>query len=144
MIHYKYNTLVKLTHLLWDDRCEQVACLIGERNGDDFFITDVIPARNEDCRPADEFFISGAQMSAHAQEAHRRGGMLLGVAHSHLPNHPSVPSEADIHYCRHALNAVYHPSTNTLTWFNAHGELKHETVNSPRQQVLPTALPAFA
>ncbi|MDD5371677.1 MAG: Mov34/MPN/PAD-1 family protein [Anaerolineaceae bacterium] len=144
MIHYKQNILSKLTSILWDDQYERVACLIGEKIGDDFLVTDVIPARNEDYRPAEEFFISGMQMRSHVMEAERRGSTLLGVAHSHLPHHPSVPSEADIHYCRHALNAVYHPSTDTLTWFNAKGELKQETVNSPRPRIAPALTPAFA
>jgi proteasome lid subunit RPN8/RPN11 len=143
MIHCSQRIKSRLTALLWDDQIERVACLIGSIDGDDFIVADVLPAQNEDYKPAEEFYISGQQMSRLAGEAQRRGYMLIGVAHSHLPHHPAVPSEADIRYCRHVVNVMYHPASQTLSWFNASGELWRELAALPQRQAL-APVPAFA
>ena len=131
MIRCSDHVKHKLTDLLWDDHIERVAGMIGTIEGNDYIVRDVLPARNEDYRPSEEFYISGGQMAQLAREAQRRGFILLGVAHSHLPHHPSVPSEADIHYCRHAVNAMFHPASSTLSWFDSTGELRRERLPVP-------------
>lgn len=142
MIHCSGRIKSRLARLLWDDTIERVACLIGDIEGEDFIVRDVLPARNEDYKPAEEFYISAAQMRGLTAEAQRRGYFLLGVAHSHRPHHPSVPSEADIRYCRHAVNVVVHPASAALTWFDQTGELGCETLNSPL--AAPAMAPALA
>jgi proteasome lid subunit RPN8/RPN11 len=144
MIRCSDRVKSKLTHLLWDDQIERVACLIGKIEGGEFVVCDVIPARNEDLKPAEEFYISANQMVRLSIEAQRRGLILLGVAHSHLPHHPSVPSEADIHYCRHAVNAMYHPATATLSWFDSTGELWRERMAVPARAPARIPAPAFS
>lgn len=144
MIKYDETILEKLAQLLGDQRSEHVACLVGRRSGEDFFVQDILPARNEDYRPTEEFFVSGRQMSAISREAQRRGYTVLGVAHSHMPHHPSMPSQADIDCCRHPLNAVYHPTTSALTWFNSNGQIKREFLIFLRQQDSPNLLPVLA
>ncbi len=144
MIHCPERVKNKLATLLWDGQVERVACLIGRMEGDDFFVVDVLPARNEDDKPAEEFFISARQMSRLAVEAGRRGATLLGVAHSHLPHHPSFPSKADITCCRHAVNVMYHAAAGTLSWFNSTGELWREPVSLPRSVPAPAAALAFS
>ena len=126
MIKCDEAVLRKLASYLGDQRSEHVACLVGIKSGEEYYILDVLPARNEDYRPTEEFFVSGRQMSAISKEAQRRGYSVLGVAHSHMPYHPSIPSQADINCCRHPVNAVYHPATSALTWFNGHGPIKRE------------------
>jgi proteasome lid subunit RPN8/RPN11 len=144
MIHCSPRIKTRIAALLWDDQIERVACLIGSIEGDDFIVSDVLPARNEDYKPAEEFYISGQQMSRLASEAQRRGYLLIGVAHSHLPHHPAVPSEADIRYCRHPVNVMIHPASQTLSWFNASGELWRETAAAPqRRPSAPTPVFAF-
>jgi proteasome lid subunit RPN8/RPN11 len=144
MIKYDETVLNKLAQHLGDPRSERVACLIGYKAEEDYFITDIIPARNEDYHPTEEFYISGRQMSAINKEAQRRGYIILGVAHSHLPHHPSVPSQADVDCCRHPVNAVYHPTTSALTWFNTNGQIKREFLIHLQQQGSPNLLPALA
>jgi proteasome lid subunit RPN8/RPN11 len=131
----------KIASLLWDDRVERVACLIGKIEWEQTFVLDVLPARNEDDKPAEEFFISARQMERLAGEAQRRGCILIGVAHSHLPHHPSYPSKADITYCRHAVNVMYHAASGTLSWFNPSGELWHEALVDDR--AVPAAAPVL-
>jgi proteasome lid subunit RPN8/RPN11 len=142
MIQCSQNVKSRLADLLRDDQIERVACLIGKIEGGDYIVQDLLPARNEDDKPAEEFFISARQMSRLAVEAQRRGCTLLGVAHSHLPHHPSFPSEADIHYCRHTINVMYHAASNTLAWFNSTGELGRE--KAVAAQSAPRSLPLFA
>ena len=144
MIKCNHSTMDKLTHLLWDDRVEQVACLVGERDGEDYLVTDVLPARNEDNRPAEEFFISARQMAWLSAEAARKGNQLLGVAHTHLAHHPPEPSIADVRYCKHAVNLVYHPASSTITWFNCAGEIRRERVSEVRPLLIPRPALAFA
>ncbi len=142
MIHCSERIKIKLTHLLQDNQAERVAGLIGKIQGNDYIVCDALPARNEDSRPAEEFYISASQMARLALEAQRQGLILLGVAHSHLAHHPSFPSEADIRYCRHAVNAMYHPASATLCWFDSSGELWRERLASPA--AAPAGLPALA
>jgi proteasome lid subunit RPN8/RPN11 len=144
MIKYDETVLNKLTQLLGDQRSERVACLVGKKSGEDFVILDILPARNEDYRPTEEFYVSGQQMSAISKEAQRRGYSVLGVAHSHMPHHPSVPSQADIQCCRHPVNAVYHPTTSALTWFNSNGQIKREFLIILHPQGAPNPLPMLA
>jgi len=143
MIKCNQSTMDKLTHLLWDDQVEQVACLAGKQEGEDYLVTDVLPARNEDYRPAEEFFISARQMAWISAEAQHKGIQLLGVAHTHLAHHPLAPSEADIRYCKHAVNLVYHPASNTVTWFNCAGEIHRERVSKIRSLQVPSPSLAF-
>ncbi len=131
MIKYNDAVITKLTKLLWDEQYERVACLLGKQVGDDILVLDVLAARNEDARPAEEFYISSQQMERVRMEAQRRGYLLLGVGHSHLPHHPPTPSEADIRYCRHAVNIMYHPASNTLCWFDREGEFGRQIVEPP-------------
>jgi proteasome lid subunit RPN8/RPN11 len=144
MIQYTEKIVTKLTRLLRGDNTEQVACLIGEKDGEEYKIMDILPAQNEDYTPSEEFYISGRQMNTIVETARRRGWVVLGIAHSHMSHHPPYPSQADMQYCRHAINVVYHPSSQLLTWFNADGEIKRELAEPIRQTALTTLANAFA
>lgn len=113
-----------------DRKIERVAALIGKRVGDDYVVLDVLPARNEDQDPENKFFVSNQQLDRLILRAQKKGYLLLGIAHSHPAHHPELPSLADMHHCRHAVNAVYHPSTRSLTWFNNQGELNRQAVST--------------
>jgi proteasome lid subunit RPN8/RPN11 len=130
MIHCDPAFYIKLSFYLADDKVEQVVALIGKMVGEDYYVTDVIPARNEDPDPANMFYVSNQQVHNLMVEANRKGCTILGFAHSHPSHHPSTPSVADIRFCRHNVNAVYHPSTHYLTWFNDTGEIGSLTMNS--------------
>ena len=123
MIHCELKILSKLTRCLSGSSIEQVAALIGRQEGDDYIVMGVLSATNEDEDPAEKFYVSKAQLEKLAVQASQKGCFLLGIAHSHLPHHPAYPSMADIRYCRHMVNAVYHPTSHSLTWFNNKGAL---------------------
>jgi proteasome lid subunit RPN8/RPN11 len=122
MIHCTPNVLVRLSQKLSDRKVECVAALIGKKIGSDYYVTEILTAQNEDADPEKRFFISLRQMALLAAQAERKGCMILGIAHSHPGSLPVSPSTADILNCRHAVNAVYHPDTCSLTWFNSQGE----------------------
>ena len=130
MIHCEQAFYIKLSYYLADHEVERVAALIGKKVGDDYFVTDVLPAQNEDRDPANMFFVSNRQVHHLMLQASQQGEMLLGFAHSHPSHHPSNPSMADIRACRHNINAVYHPATQSLIWFNGAGEIASQAVHS--------------
>lgn len=132
MIHCEPKILTKLARYLSDTAFEKVAALIGRKEGDDFFVLGVLPATNEDEDPAEKFYVSKGQLEKLAREASLKDCSLLGIAHSHLPHHPALPSTADIRYCRHLVNAVYHPTSQSLTWFNSQGPLASQSLKRPR------------
>jgi proteasome lid subunit RPN8/RPN11 len=143
MIYCEPKLLDKLTRCLSGTKTEQVAALIGNKDGDDFFVVDVLPGKNEDEDPSEKFYISRVQLEKMTAEALRQGYSLLGIAHSHLPHHPSNPSLADIRYCRHMVNAVYHPTSRSLTWFNNHGAISCQSI-TPRPRMIPGMQRLFA
>jgi proteasome lid subunit RPN8/RPN11 len=131
MIHCDKTLTIQLSRLLSDPKNEKVAAILGKRVGDDYYVTGVIPAQNEDNDPTNMFFISNRQIGQLMSEAERRGCLLLGIAHSHLANHPAEPSVADIHGCVHSVNAVYHTASRSLTWFNRSGALNSQVEAPP-------------
>lgn len=134
MIHCETNLLVKLAHHLSGAQTEKVAALIGRKEGEDYYVLDILPAKNEDEDPVEKFYVSKAQLEKLTCDAYQQGCSLLGIAHSHLAHHPLYPSMADVRYCRHGVNAVYHPKSRTLTWFNSKGAISHQLVD-PRPRV---------
>jgi proteasome lid subunit RPN8/RPN11 len=145
MIHCETKLLVKLARYLSGSQIEQVAALIGRKEGEDYFVLDILPAQNEDEDPVEKFYISKTQLEKLSGDAHRQGCTLLGIAHSHLPHHPAYPSMADVRYCRHGINAVYHPMTQTLTWFNNKGALSRQLVDQrPRVRIFQGMQRIFA
>jgi proteasome lid subunit RPN8/RPN11 len=143
MIHCEAKLLVKLTRHLSSSKIEQVVALVGRKEGEDFYVLDVLPAKNEDEDPSEKFYISKAQLEALTSEAYRKGFSLLGIAHSHLPHHPAYPSMADIRFCRHMVNAVYHPTTRSLTWFDQKGAIAQQSI-AQRAWIFPKMQSLFA
>lgn len=131
MIHCTPNVLIRLSQKLSDRKVECVAALIGKKVGSDYYVTEILTARNEDADPDKRFFVSIRQMSQLTVQAQRKGCMILGIAHSHPGSLPVSPSTADILNCRHAVNAVYHPETRSVTWFNSQGETACQVVQPP-------------
>jgi proteasome lid subunit RPN8/RPN11 len=134
MIHCTPNIMVRLSQKLSDRKVECVAALIGKKVGSDYYVTDLLSARNEDADPEKRFFVSMRQMSHLADQAQRKDCIILGIAHSHPGELPVTPSTADILNCRYAVNAVYHPETRSLTWFNSQGETGCQVVQPPVRQ----------
>lgn len=129
MVHCSTKMLIKLSFYLSDRKVERVVVLIGKKTGRGYEVMDVLRANNEDHDPANKFFISNRQLNRLEAQASQKGYSVIGIAHSHPAHHPVLPSIADVQYCAHAVNAVYHPATRSLTWFNKMGELVQERVD---------------
>jgi len=130
MIRCSNALLIKLSLLLSDRKVERVAVFIGKKVGSDYVVTDVLPARNEDLDPENKFFVSNRQLSRVMSRAQQKGCLVLGIAHSHPAHHPPLPSIADFNHTYYAVNAVYHPATRSLTWFNQRGELTQQLIHA--------------
>ncbi len=127
MIHYDALILNRLLRLLPDVQTEQVAVFTGRAAGMDYIIENVIAADNE-CSDRSKFFISNCQIGRIMQKAGQSGQMVLGVVHTHPAGHPAAPSQADLANCLHAVNAVYHPASGRITFFNAGGIMHTEMI----------------
>jgi proteasome lid subunit RPN8/RPN11 len=129
MIHYDARILVRLSRLLPDIQTEQVAVFTGRAAGHDYMIDNILLAVNE-CTDRSKFFISNRQIGRIMQRAGRSGQILLGVVHTHPAEQASNPSQADLTNCLHAVNAVYHPASGRLTFFNSSGIIHAEMIQT--------------
>jgi proteasome lid subunit RPN8/RPN11 len=138
MIRYNPKILRRLSRLLSDVQIEQVAVFIGQIDGNDFYVEDVLSAVNESCDTCTSFFVSNHQIGQLMIKAQRRGSMFLGIVHTHLRHHPAAPSQADFGNCKHAVNAVFHPSSGRLTFFDNNGVTLIQTIDTaPVRVFLP-------
>lgn len=69
---------------------------------------------------------------------------ILGFLHTHLAHHDPSPSDRDYEGSTRFpgyTNCVYHPSTETFSWY---GILTEEPTDVGRQVAIPTLLPQLA
>ena len=105
---------------------EQCAVLVSEDGGRTF---DLVEVRNIHTDPTQFFAISKREVEGWL--ADHPTFQLIGFLHTHLPDDPEVPSDADMEWMQHhptMWGAVLHTGTRVLTWFDHTGIIDREQV----------------
>jgi len=120
----------ELAHALSASRSSEcIAFLLGERDDNEYHITEIIPTDNVTSRdPYNSYAIGKNAWIQIRKYAKGNNLQILGHAHSHIAYYAnSEPSSQDYRYLKNKveLGAVYLPSKRLLQWYNKSGKIGH-------------------
>lgn len=108
---------------------EECAVLVGRVHEGIWHIAGAVRVPNTAKRNAD-YSIRGSDLVRVMDTLKGTPYMVVGFLHTHLPHHQPEPTQADFDgiVYKASINAVFHPSSGTLTWYTSQGIIGEEAV----------------